>query len=103
MKFKSSATHTHTHKSAVLQSSYTYHMICCTEINLLYDYHHNISTKLEWFCLPAHSKVANITWMWHSDTIIILCKFLGSHSGEAEVSVLLGYDAMSLAWHFEKT
>jgi hypothetical protein len=79
-------------------------MTSCKEIKLLHDFPHKISTKL-WFCHPSHNKAANITWRWHTDTIITLFKFSVLHIGEAEVSILLGYDTMSLvagSWHFEK-
>lgn len=44
--------HTHT-QSAILWSAYIHHMICCTEINLLYNYLHNISTKLRLILFPS--------------------------------------------------
>jgi len=46
-------THTHTHISTILQPAYIHHMICCTEINLLYNYLHNISTKLRLSLSPS--------------------------------------------------
>ena len=79
-------THTHKHTSAILQSAYIHHMICCTEINLLYNYLHNISTKLRLILSPSSFQ--------SNKHYLKVALFLGFCSGEAEVPILQGYDTM---------